>query len=304
VKVLVTGASGFIGRHVVAALARQGRWRIVTASRSPVVPHPDAEHHAVDLLAPGAGPDLITRIRPTHLLHLAWNATPGRFWTAADNLDWTASSLALLHAFTEAGGERAVFAGTCAEYDWTGPGRLSEGAPTRPATLYGACKDALRRAVDAANDHLNASVAWGRVFWLYGPGEPGGRLVSDVACSLADGRAVAVGDGVEARDFLHVEDVASAFVAALASTWKGPFNIGSGRAVPVRRLIEILARTSGRPELVQFGARPAPPGQPKLLEADTTVLEQAIGWAPAVDLDQGLAATYDWWRTQRDRART
>ena len=119
--VLVTGASGFIGRRVVAQLATEGRFEIVTASRRPDPRMPaGVTHHAVDMLALGAPVDLIQRVRPTHLVHLAWNAEPGRFWNAPDNLDWAAATLTLVRAFLEAGGTRAVLAGTCAEYDWTG----------------------------------------------------------------------------------------------------------------------------------------------------------------------------------------
>ncbi len=181
-KVLVTGATGFIGRQAVAQLARQQRFEVVTASRGHLN-HPllDVAHECVDLLTPGAATDLIGRLQPTHLLHLAWGVPPGRFWTSRDNLDWAAASLLLLRAFLDAGGQRAVMAGTCAEYDWSGPGLLAESSPIRPATFYGVTKDATRRAVCAANDHFGASVAWGRVFWLYGPAEAPGRLISDVA---------------------------------------------------------------------------------------------------------------------------
>jgi nucleoside-diphosphate-sugar epimerase len=298
-RVLVTGASGFIGRRAVAALAEQGRFELVTACRSASQTLPSqAIHHAIDLLAPGAAAELVARVRPTHLLHLAWNAEPGRFWTASDNLDWAAATITLLRAFLDAGGVRAVLAGSCAEYDWDGGGCLTEEAAIRPATLYGSAKDATRRLACAANDHLGGSVAWGRVFWLYGPAEARGRLVSDVASALATGRPASVGEGRLERDFLHVDDVASAFVAALDGRWRGPFNIGSGEPVSVRRVVATLAQASGRPELVRFGARPARAADPPSIYADTRILRDEFGWTQSVALDTGLAATYAWWETQ------
>lgn len=296
-RVLVTGASGFIGRRVVARLAAEGRFEVVTASRraDPRMPAGLA-HHAVDMLAPGAPVDLVARVRPTHLVHLAWNAEPGRFWNAPDNLDWAAATLTLVRAFLEAGGRRAVLAGSCAEYDWTGEGRLAESSPTRPATLYGVAKDAVRRIVCAAGAGFDARIAWGRIFWLYGPGEARGRLVSDIAEALVAGRPVATSEGRQWRDFLHVDDVASAFVAALASEWHGPFNIGSGEALPVRRLVEDLAAAAGRPDLIRFGAKPSPPNDPPLIEADIGVLRDAIGFAPKIRLRDGLADAVAWWR--------
>lgn len=295
--VLVTGASGFIGRRVVAQLAGEGRFEVVAASRRPDPQMPiGLMHHAADMLAPGAPVNLIARVRPTHLVHLAWNAEPGRFWNAPDNLEWAAATLTLVRAFLEAGGRRAVLAGTCAEYDWTGEGRLSEASEMRPSTLYGVTKDAVRRAVCDAGERSGASIAWGRIFWLYGPGEARGRLVSDIAEALVAGRSVTTSEGLQRRDFLHVDDVASAFVAALASEWHGPFNVGSGEAVPVRQIVEGLAATAGRPDLIRFGGRPLLPNDPPLIEADTGILRNAIGFRPKITLRDGLADAFAWWR--------
>ncbi len=292
-RVLVTGASGFIGRRVVSRLSDRPDLEVVAASRRP---HPAApgsvRFEPVDLLAPAAARELIARVRPTHLLHLAWNATPGKFWHAADNLDWAAASLSLCSAFIEAGGRRAVMAGTGAEYDWTGEGRLSEDSPIGPATLYGAAKDAVRRAVCAAGVQFGVPVAWGRVFWLYGPDEAAGRLVADVARALAEGRPAEVGEGWQRRDFIHVDDVAGAFVAALENDFCGPFNIGSGVAVSVRDVVQRLADAAQRHDLVRLGAKPTSPDEPPLLVADINMLRREIGFEPKIPLARGLADVY------------
>ncbi len=293
-KVLVTGASGFIGRQAIDILARQGRFDVVAVSRGPAVDLPPlVSHESVDLLQPGAAEALIRRVRPTHLLHLAWNATPGLFWNAPDNLDWAASTLTLQRTFLDCQGVRAVMAGTCAEYDWTGNALLSESSAIAPATLYGAIKDATRRAVCAGAERLGGSVAWGRVFWLYGPREAAGRLVSDVVSALRNGQPVNVSEGRQRRDFLHVDDVAGAFVAALDSNANGPFNIGSGAAVPVRDIVQMLGDISGRPELIHFGARPSPVNDPPELAADTRRLHEDIGYVPAISLQDGLTGLFN-----------
>ena len=292
VRLLVTGATGFIGRHVLAQLALRKDITVVASARSIPAAHPSRiAFDQADLLEAEGPADLIARVQPTHLLHLAWDARPGLFWTTPGNLRWAAATLDLFESFVRVGGKRAVFAGSGAEYDWTGPSLLSESAETRPATLYGVAKDAVRRIV-CMPFASGVSVAWGRVFWLYGDHEPAGRLVSDVVASLASGSAVETTEGLQQRDFIHVEDVAGAFIAALESEHAGSFNIASGSPVPVRRIIELLATEAGRPDLVRYGARPSAAGDPPLLAADITMLRDRIGYRPTLTLEEGLSQTY------------
>lgn len=281
-RVLVTGGGGFIGRQALHSLHERG-FEVHAPGRS-----------QLDLLRPGAAAAEVMRIRPTHLLHLAWNATPGRFWTAEDNLDWVAASLQLFRAFAAAGGRRAVVAGSCAEYDWSAELLDEVATPSRPATVYGIAKDALHRLIAAAPS--NVEVGWARVFFLYGPHEAPGRLVPDVIDALLAGREIACGDGAAERDFMHVEDVAGALVAFLDSAVTGPVNIASGCCRSLRSVIEEIAAQIGRPELVRYGARPTPPGEPRRLEAATSRLRGEVGFAPRRDLREGLAETIAWRR--------
>lgn len=299
-KLLVTGASGFIGRNVCREVADIGSWETIAVSRTCPKDLPAKVRFAsVDLLDDQATRELIMRERPTHLLHLAWNATPGAFWSTPDNLNWVASSLLMLRAFHEAGGRRAVIAGTCAEYDWTEGALLREDGALRPATFYGTAKDSLRQLAFAAAHTLGFQIAWGRIFWLYGPDEAPKRLVSDIAAGIASNRPVPCTAGIQERDFLHVRDVAGAFVAALQSNWCGAFNIGSGEPTPVRDVANILGEVSGRHELIQLGARPTPPNEAPRLVADTRILREELGFRPKTSLRDGLSDTYAWWAKQK-----
>src|SRR5579862_8460328 len=120
-RILVTGSSGFIGRQAVLALRSQlGR----AADEIHTVQHTarqmsDSRNHTVNLMDPEQVGRLMERVKPTHLLHLAWYAEHGKFWASPLNLDWVSASLQLFQSFISHGGKRAVFAGTCAEYDWT-----------------------------------------------------------------------------------------------------------------------------------------------------------------------------------------
>lgn len=296
-RVLVTGGGGFIGRHALPELVAHG-WEVHAAGRSslPADAAAGVVFHPCDLLAEGAAAQLVAAVRPTHLLHLAWNAVPGKFWTAPDNLDWVAASLRLYRAFAACGGTRAVLAGTCAEYDWS-HGELSEATtPLAPHSLYGKAKNAFRTLAEDSAGTLGVEVAWGRIFFLYGSHEQPGRLVPDVITSLLAGTPALCSHGRQERDFLHVIDVARAFVALLDSDHTGPVNIASGMALPLSAVIGIIADLVGRPDLVRLGARPAPAGDPPRLAADIGVLRDRIGFRPQFDVASGLAQTVAWWR--------
>ncbi|KQO65635.1 NAD(P)-dependent oxidoreductase [Methylobacterium sp. Leaf88] len=293
-RVLVTGAAGFVGRHAVPALRARG-FEVHGVGRAVSA---EAAWHAADLLVPAERQALIAKIRPSHLLHLAWDAEPGRYWTSARNLDWVAATLDLAQAFAAAGGRRFVGAGTCAEYEW-GAARFEEATtPCRPATLYGAAKDGTRRILEAYAATQTLSVAWGRLFYLYGPGERRGRLVSDAIRALTAGTAFPTSHGHQRRDFLHVADAAAALAALVAGDVPGPVNIGSGAAIPVRALLKGLAARIGGAEHLDFGARPLSPTEPPVIEAGTRILTETVGFRPRFDVARGLDDTVAWWRAR------
>jgi nucleoside-diphosphate-sugar epimerase len=283
-RVLVTGATGFVGRHTLEPLRARG-----------------FEVHGVgssdcDLLAPHAAAELVARLRPTHLLHLAWTAEPGAFWASPENIGHVGASLALVRAFAEAGGRRAVLAGTCAEYDWA-YGFCSAGTtPLAPATLYGAAKDALRRVAEAYCATTGVELAWGRIFFAYGPHEHPARLVSSVARALLAGEEALCTSGEQVRDFLHVADVAGAFAHLVDSELEGPVDVCSGEPLSVRSLVEEVAVAAGRPDLLRLGALPPRPDEPPLLVGDARRL-QGSGFRPSYGVGDGVADAVGWWRT-------
>ena len=278
---LVTGATGFVGRQALAPLAARG-YEVHAVGR-----------RDVDLLDPDATARFVEDLRPTHLLHFAWYAEPGAFWQSAENERWRAASVRLLEAFAASGGTRAAVAGTCAEYDWSGSGLLSEqSTPLAPRTPYGEAKNAVR----AAAEQLSLSLAWGRIFFLYGPHEDERRLVASVTRALLAGLPARTTPGRQVRDFLHVADVGDAFAALLDSGSEGPVNVGSGEGVAVADVVQRLAALVGRAELVELGALEAPPDEPPLLVADVGRLRDEVGWRPSRSLDDGLRDTVEWWR--------
>ena len=225
---------------------------------------------------------------------------PGRFWTAPENVRWVEASLALLRAFADAGGRRAVIAGTSAEYDWTPRSERfhEERTPLRPATLYGAAKHALHTVAARYAEQAGFELAWGRIFFVYGPGEPDGRLVPSVGRGLLAGEPVPTTRGDQVRDFMHVEDVAAAF-AALAEAerhGRGEHRLGRAGGGAARWSTSSPARPAGR---ISCGrARcPSARGTPRASWPTLRRLRDEVGFTPRIGLADGLAGTLEWLRT-------
>jgi nucleoside-diphosphate-sugar epimerase len=253
--------------------------------------------HRADLLAEGEAQALLARVSPTHLLHFAWYAEPGRFWTSTENLRWAATTIALVHDFAEHGGRRAVVAGTCAEYLWgDAEPRREDVTPLEPATLYGIAKNATYTLLHSAAGQLGLELAWGRVFSPYGPHESPARLVASVTRGLLLGERVPTDRGTQIRDLMYVTDVAEAFVAVSGSALTGAVNIASGDGVSIRSVVDAIAAATGGEALLDIGARPPRPDDPEELVADITRLRNEVGYTSAVDLRDGIERTVAWWR--------
>ncbi|MGA3229658.1 MAG: NAD(P)-dependent oxidoreductase [Candidatus Binatus sp.] len=294
-RVIVTGASGWIGSHALPFLVERGYEVRAVANRGGSAPAHGVEWHRTDLLDESAVMPMLERVRPTHLLHLAWYAEPGKYQMSEQNYVWCRAGIDLLRAFAAAGGGRAVFAGSCFEYD-PSAGMCSE-TDTRcaPTTRYGACKLALSEVVRRPPGGL--STAWGRIFYLYGPGEHPSRLVPSVIESLLRDQPARCTHGRQLRDYLHVADVASAFAAILDGEVEGTVNIGSGEEVTVRALVEMIADAVGAPRsMLEFGAIAAAPGDSPRVVADVRRLRDEVDFRPRLTLQDGLAATIQWWR--------
>ncbi|HLI59505.1 MAG TPA: NAD(P)-dependent oxidoreductase [Solirubrobacteraceae bacterium] len=295
-RVLVTGATGFIGRGSLAPLLAAGAEVHALSSRGASADDGSGvSWHAVDLLSEDAA-RAVAEIGADELLHFAWYAEPGRFWRSERNLDWVRASLSLLRAFAQAGGRRAVFAGSCAEYAWEDETECVEAVtPCVPATLYGAAKHGLHTIAAAYARESGVSLAWGRIFFVFGPHEDRARLGGSVASALVSGEPALCSHGEQVRDFIYAPELAAAFVALLGSEVQGAVNMASGRPLRIRDLVEALGRAAGRPDLIRLGARPAG-SEPTRLTADVTRLREEVGWAPGLDLKDAAHETIRWWR--------
>jgi len=300
-RVLVTGATGCVGHLALRKLVEHG-WDVVgVRSKKTGDEAAGVTWMQANLLDPADVRRVVTDSRTSHLLHLAWNIEPGKWVAAPENVSWVRASLDLLTAFRQAGGMRAVSAGSCLEYDWSYGYCVEDRTPLAPHTLYGTCKHALQLVTTALGDGKGFSTAWGRIFFLYGPGEHPDRLVASVIRSILAGEPARTSHGRQVRDYLYADDVADVFVRLLESEVTGPINIGSGRPVELREIVLRIGELMGRPELIELGAIPAASTDTPLVVADTGRLTSRLAWTPTWTLTRGLEASIDWWRARELR---
>lgn len=289
-RIAVTGGTGFIGRYVLPLLVAEGHdvWVLSRNFNQDLLPL-KLQHCPVDLLSEESIYSAMQHAKPEVLLHLAWYAEHGKFWTSDLNFKWAASSAELLKAFQSIGGRRILMAGTCAEYDWT-YGYCDEAlTPLRPKSVYGKCKDAVRQHAELFCAQNNIELAWARIFFPYGPGESESRLVPSVLRALINGDTALCSHGRQFRDFLHVTDAASAIACLLLQSGEagcGIFNIGSGEPIRIASVIEACAQKF-KTSKVALGAIPVGVGEPMLLVANVEKMK-ALGWQPRVGLSDGI----------------
>ncbi|MFN8637599.1 MAG: NAD(P)-dependent oxidoreductase [Chloroflexota bacterium] len=296
-RVLVTGATGFVGRACLPQLARRG-FEIHAVSRR-VRRGELGSWRQLDLLDRAATEALVAEIRPTHLVHLAWGTSEGRHWDSRENVTWLAASQHLIEAFGSAGGRRLVAAGTCAEYGPSATACSEEDTPIRPRSMYGACKAALATLIPAYAATLGIeSWAWARLFHPYGPGDRAGRFIPTLIDTLHRRERIACTPGRQLRDFLYVDDCADALARLVDSDVQGAINIASGEPIPVRQFVAEIGRQLDALDSIDFGARPASSLELGDLVADVRRQAAELAFCPATPIVDGIERTIAWYRAR------
>lgn len=288
--VLITGATGFLGAHCLARLVAMapGAIHAVVGSRSASVKD-GVNWHQADLRRAEDCYALIDQVRPTHLLHCAWVATPGVYSQTPENIAWATGGAALADAFGRSGGKRFVALGTSAEYAPGDGPCLEYLTPILPATPYGKCKVGFWHVLQAAAQAHGFSAAWGRVFLPYGPGDNPKRLLPSLFYALDALQEFPASAGEQLRDFTFSTDIADMLTRLLWVDEGGAFNIGTGRGVTVRHAMELAADLLGARHLLRIGARPMVVGEPMTLVADMTKTEGALGALTPIHIEDGIA---------------
>lgn len=297
--VLVTGAAGFVGSHVVRQLVASGAEVAILVRPGSSCRRLEGVLDQVqvlegDLSDGDATRSLIDRCKPDACIHTAWYAEPGKYLPSPRNIDSLRASLDLLEMLAVAGCTHLVGIGTCFEYEMQSE-PLKEDSATRPFTLYAAAKLAFCLIATQRAAQLAMGFAWARLFYLYGPYEDERRLVPAAVQALRSGREFKTAPAEMIRDFLHVEDVASAVCALSHQRLGGVFNVCSAQPVNIAELMRTMGELLGRPELIRLGALPKREWDPEYVCGDNQKLRTEAKWTPRYALHDGLAQTIDWW---------
>jgi nucleoside-diphosphate-sugar epimerase len=276
VNVAVSGASGFVGRHVVAALERAGHMPTLWVRPSSSLPaRSERRIVRVDVLDPPA--QLFDQLgRPDTLIHLAWGGLPN-YQSLHHYEQELPAHYRLLKQLVRDGLSNLVVAGTCFEYGMQS-GALAETASAAPANPYALAKDTLRRQLQCLQRELPFALTWARLFYVHGEGQAQTALLPQLRQAVAAGAPrFAMSGGEQLRDYLPVEQAADHLVALAAKQREhGVVNVCSGRPISVRSLVEGWVAANRWPIALDLGCYPYPAHEPMAFWGDNAKLMKCL----------------------------
>ena len=293
--ILITGASGMLGRSLVEQLAQKDEYHIVAliSGRRRVSFSPQVQTVICDLTSKFDREQMIECIQPDILCHLAWNMEFPDFKNSAINLKWLEISLSLMEKFVECGGKQLLFAGSCMEDDGF-TGMLTDQKIMVQTSLYGECK---RAYVNVASNYCKSKgvrFVSAKYFTLYGEYDSHDYGAVPYAIrGFMTGEPVVCKAPNSIRDYVYVKDAALATLRLLESDYYGVVNISSGLPKTMRSVFTAVAELIGREDLLSFENEDKCEA---IFVGDNHLLRERIGFNAFTPFEEGLAATIQWWK--------
>jgi len=305
-RVLVTGGTGFIGRHLVRKLVASGA--TVTIARPPHEPDtsiPNVEIVAADLRDRSSVRDLAAAADPAVVFHLGGFSLVGESYARIDEcFDLNAKGTAMLVDATKSA-EAFVYASTADVYGPQASMPLVESMVPAPLSPYGISKYAGELSCfarqRAPENRTRFTVL--RLFNVFGPGQRPPALIPALLGSCLSGAPVRTTKGEQTREFNYVDDVVDGMLAAATSpsVLGGPINLCSGREIAIRDLVQTIAQLTESASALEIGALPYRPGETWRVFGDGAKAADLLGWRPRVSFEEGLSRTIANLRSQRPR---
>lgn len=293
-KVLITGASGFIGRQVTKQMLERGYTVYAPSNSSALEEQKGVVTCEMDLFDREKLISYLREHKFENLIHLAWYVGP-KCHMNFGNADWLSLSLDMIKEFIANGGKKFLGAGSVSEYDFSYGLLREKETPLDNHSLYGQAKAALFKVGGGMCRQAGVDFKWARIFNLYGPYERAARLMPSVICSMLKGEDVKVSPCTKFLDYLHVEDTAAGIAALFDSSVCGAVNISSGKPVQLRAIVEEIARLTNFKGNILWGALEENFADPVLVGANERLTKE-VGWSPKYTLTSGLEQTINWWK--------
>ncbi|MDR2709105.1 MAG: NAD-dependent epimerase/dehydratase family protein [Elusimicrobiota bacterium] len=287
-KVIVTGASGLIGKETIEPLKKLD-YEIYALTRSNFTSAKDINWINCDIFSQDDIERTFKEVKATHLLSLAW-ATTGDYLSSNINFDYLKSGLEMLKHFSQNGGKRAVFAGTVFEYDYKDE-PLKETDLCNPVSVYAKCKNHLRQLAEIFCKQNNISFGWGRIFYVYGLKENLKRLVAHTINSLKNDKEVVITNGSLIRDYVFSKDIAAALVKFLDTQVCSIVNIATSKGISLGDFALLIADKLNKRNLIKILYQPV--DQPKLIVGDNTRLASEVGYKMEYDYQKAIDCILD-----------
>ena len=299
-KILITGATGFVGSHVTKLIVNQGHevhaiirekantWRIDDIISSIHIFHADLSNEF------GKVEEYLNHLKPEICIHLAWYTEPQNYLNAKENLYSLQASINLLMHLAKIECRRFIGVGSFFEYDFT-LGYYPESSRLKAESLYAATKIAFSTILSQFSTTSNMEIVWARLFCQYGPMEDERRLVAGTIVSLLKNELMKTTKGEQIRDFLHVEDTASALWSVACSSLTGEVNIGSGYPITIKEILNQISDLMEKYNLIDMGALPYRVTESMFICSDNRLLKEQTNWQQKYTLRTGLEHTINWY---------
>lgn len=284
-KVLVTGATGLIGKELAKPLLEAG-FDVYAITIDENNPNNGIHWIKGNLFDENSIKLIMEEVKPEYLLNMAW-CTTGDYLKSDLNYKFLTAGLNLLKYFKDNGGKRVIFAGTCFEYKFKEEPLKETDELEVEKTVYTFCKHKLHEIAEYFCKQNNISFGYGRIFYVYGKNEDKTRLTGMIIDKLSKNEEVVIKSGSLIKDYMYSKDIANAFVALLNSDVEGSVNICTGNPISIKDFALEIGKQMGKENLIIFQDEPS--NQPPVIVGDNTRLTEDVGYNLKYDLKKAFS---------------